>query len=258
MIPILQHVSHGPNAIIMLRLQLIVPVASKQTTPTENTPTQNQSPQISQEKTPVFPTEMFEQAHMPGCPILLSAGLDTTSYIDVGVTALRYAAFQGDTMLVSYLLQSGVDPNNVAEAGSRHTALETAVSRGSFDIVRLLCQAGAELNGQRSGILQKAAQRGDTKMVRLLLDYGAEIGHVPSQHDLSWLKPISTALHEACISRSKAVVLLLIERGADPEAKDWAGKTALERAKEIGEEANDIVIILRNHLVSKIIRRCDW
>lgn len=81
---------------------------------------------------------------------------------------------------------------------------------------------------------------------------------MPSQYDLDWLKPRSTALHEACGSGSKAVMFVFIERGADIEAKDWAGKTVLDRAKEMGSDGTDIVTILRNHLVTKLLGRSDW
>jgi ankyrin repeat protein len=189
---------------------------------------------------------------------LLDVGLDVNTCLGSRGTALTYAVFQNDPLLVSYLLQASANPNSFAETSMRSTALDIAVSMGSVEIALLLCKAGAELNGERSELLQRAAQRGDAEMVAVLLDYGAEIDHIPTQCDLDWLKPRSTALHEACSSGSRAVILMLIERGADIEAKDWSGKTVLDRAMEMGPEANDIVATLRNHLVTKVVRRCDW
>lgn len=129
---------------------------------------------------------------------------------------------------------------------------------GNLKIVQLLCEAGAELNSKRSEVLQRAAQRGDAEMTTLLLDHGANIDHVPSHHDLDWLKPRSTALHEACSSCSRAVIKVLVLRGADVEKRDWMGKSVLERALEMGPDADDIVVTLRDSLVKKVARRCDW
>jgi ankyrin repeat protein len=204
----------------------------------------------------------LEKAHLSGLyshyQIFLRAGLDINRCLSARGTTLTYAVFQNGKMLVSYLLKYGADPNSFTEATLRCTPVEIAVSMGSLDIVQLLCQAGADLNGERSEVLQRAAQRGDSEVVTLLLDYGAKVDHIPSQHELDWLKPRSTALHEVCSSSSRAVIQVLILRGADIEQKDWAGKTVLNRAPETGADANDIVLTLRNHLVTEVMRRCDW
>ena len=172
-------------------------------------------------------------------------------------TALTYAACPNDPLLVSYLLQAGANPDGFADTGMRSTALDMAVSTGNAEMAMLLCKADAELNGARSEVWQRAAQRGDAEMVVVLLDHGTGIDHVPSRCELDWLKPRSTALHEACSSGARAVILVLVERGADVEAKDGSGKTVLDRAEEMGSEADDIVAILRSHLVSKVLRRSD-
>lgn len=97
-------------------------------------------------------------------------------------------------------------------------------------------------------------------MVTLLLDYGADVDHVPSHdnRDLDWLKPRSTALHEACGVCSRAVIRVLVLRGADVERRDWMGRSVLERAVEMGSDGRDVVGFLRDGLVRKIARRCDW
>jgi Ankyrin repeats (3 copies) len=204
----------------------------------------------------------LEKAQILGCyshyRIPRSTELEINPCLGTECTALIDAVFQNDKKLVSRLLKSGANPNGVTESILRCTPVEIAVSMGSLEMVRLLCQAGAELNSDRSQVLQRAAQRGDSEMITLLLDYRAKIDHIASQQDLDWLKPSSTALHEACSSFSRAAIQVLVLRGADIEQKDWAGKTVLDRALEMGADASDIVHSLRNNLVNEVIRRADW
>lgn len=169
----------------MSRLQAGISSASKQVTFVANTSALNQSQQTLEEllditpmndqanvakgcieKSATFTTNTIiwclEQAHFLGrytyYQNLLSAGLDINACLGSRGTSLTYAVFQKDTMLLSYLLRSGANPNSFTEISLRCTVLEIAVSMGSLDVVRLLCQGGAELNGKRSEVLQRAAQ----------------------------------------------------------------------------------------------------
>jgi ankyrin repeat protein len=71
--------------------------------------------------------------------------------------------------------------------------------------------------------LHSAAQIGSVTVVEALLDYGAMIDQTEP-----WLK--ATALHVASQHGNEAVVKLLLSKGAEPQAKDSSGNTALHLA----------------------------
>ena len=64
------------------------------------------------------------------------------------LSALTVAAFYGKPEMISLLLSSGANPNGYPEGGfhSHATPLHQAVSSGSLEAVKLLVQAGADLN----------------------------------------------------------------------------------------------------------------
>ena len=84
------------------------------------------------------------------------------------------AAQRGDTALVEELLKEGADPNTTSGGAS---PLVFAAEEGHIDIVRLLLQAGANINEGDNGNITPlicASTRGYAPIVRLLLDAGAD------------------------------------------------------------------------------------
>jgi ankyrin repeat protein len=84
------------------------------------------------------------------------------------------AAQRGDIALVEELLREGADPST--HSGSA-APLVIAADKGHIDIVRLLIQAGANINDDQSfypTALICASIRGYAPIVRLLLDAGAD------------------------------------------------------------------------------------
>ena len=83
-----------------------------------------------------------------------------------------------------------------------------------------------------------AAQRGDMDDVRYYLDAGAD----PNARDVS-LGIFETPLHHAAVMDWRNMAELLIEKGADVNAKDdWLEQTPLHRAAEKGH--NEIAELL--------------
>src|SRR5262245_19142072 len=74
-----------------------------------------------------------------------------------------------------------------------------------------------------------AAQEGHYDRARKLLDEGADV-HVEST-ERRW-----TPLHWAVHANDRKIVGLLLERGANPNAADTTGVTALHLAAEIGSQ----------------------
>jgi ankyrin repeat protein len=117
----------------------------------------------------------------------------------VWVTALDYAIAQGPRSLVEILLAMGADPNPVTNDG--FPPLFMALERDAddrYDVLALLLSAGADVNG------------------RGVNDY--------------------TVLHQAACKDDARAVRLLLEHGADPEARTRIDNytTPLEEAEQFG------------------------
>ena len=95
-----------------------------------------------------------------------------------GFTALGLAAFFGQETIVHNLLAKGADPNVAANNAMQVAPLHSAVAGQHMRIVRMLVEAGAQVNvAQQQGFtpLHGAAHSGNVEMVRYLLSHGAEV-----------------------------------------------------------------------------------
>lgn len=101
-------------------------------------------------------------------------------------------------------------------------------------MAKLLLAGGADVNLENSDgqkALHLASWAGHEEVVKLLLAAGADV----NQAARGGSKP----LHWACSGRrSKYMVKLLLDAGADTEAQDGHGKTALALAKLIYEDVS--------------------
>ncbi|MFC1478069.1 ankyrin repeat domain-containing protein [Candidatus Margulisiibacteriota bacterium] len=144
-----------------------------------------------------------------------------------GKTALMVAAKRGRTEVVKLLIEAGADLNlkNVED----RTALMIAAEKGHTEIIKLLIEAGADLNAECYGqpVLIWAAISGHTEVVKILTKSGA---------DLEAMYVGATALIWAAKEGHTEIVELLIESGADLNATGEAGETALMQAAYEGHE----------------------
>ena len=125
-------------------------------------------------------------------------------------TLLSYAAMGGNCDAVRLLLARGADPNK-AEADSGLTPLHRAARRGRTGAASLLLLAGAAVDARTRVLLPEGAaqQSGNYR------DEGAE--------RVSGRTPLILA-----VCRGHPDVLrLLLSRGADPDAEDNGGRTAM-------------------------------
>jgi len=142
-------------------------------------------------------------------------------------TALIAAAENGDAESVRLLLDAGADMNATNNDGD--TALILAAVQGHAEIVRLLLDRGANVEATDSDgytAFIVAAASSHAEIVRLLLDRGADIN--ATNHDGN------TSLIEAAQNGYADIVRLLLDRGANVEATDNDGHTALRYAAQIG------------------------
>jgi uncharacterized protein len=109
---------------------------------------------------------------------LMQNGGLANSWHPIGLSALHFAAFSGDTAVTTLLLDSGARIDARARNGFINTPLQVALLPGQVATARLLLERGADpLVRQERGFapIHAAAFLGRRDLVDLLLDYGADI-----------------------------------------------------------------------------------
>jgi ankyrin repeat protein len=153
--------------------------------------------------------------------LILSAAL-ATSLSASGPSDIANAAMAKDTAAVRKLLKEGADVNG--SQGDGMTALHWAALNGDAELASMLLFAGANV-GAKTRIggytpLHLAAQVGNAAVIAPLVSAGAQVGALTATG--------ATALMQAAHSGSTESVRILIENGADPNVKETAnGQTAL-------------------------------
>lgn len=132
------------------------------------------------------------------------------------------AARRGELETVRALLREGADVN--AAQGDGMTAMHWAARNGDVGMIRVLRYAGANLESTtRLGgytPLHLASQAGLGDAVRALLEGGSKVGAVTTTG--------VTALHFAAEAGQPAAITALLEHGADVNAREaFAGRTPL-------------------------------
>jgi uncharacterized protein len=150
------------------------------------------------------------------------------------------AAMANDAARVSALLETGADVN--AREGDGMTALHWAAKNGNARIAQVLIAAGASLEARtRIGDhtpLHVASAAGSAPVVEALLDAGAAVDVVTTTG--------ATPLHFAAGSGSAEAVAMLLEHGAAVDAREpvW-GQTPLMFAAAGGR--TEVIEVLLEH-----------
>jgi ankyrin repeat protein len=141
---------------------------------------------------------------------LLKQAADVNAAQGDGMTALHWAAMHGDADLVQMLIYAGANLRATTRLGS-YTPLYLASQQGQAKAIDALLKAGADpmvTTQHGTTPLMAAAASGNIDAVRLLLDAGSDINARESSRG-------ETALHFAAANDRTAVINLLVEYGAD-------------------------------------------
>jgi len=176
----------------------------------------------------------------------LAAGTEVDAKNTNDWTPLLGAAYRGHKEIVELLIAEGANVNAKDKFGS--ASLHKAAGRDRKEIVELLIAEGADVNAKMIGNMTPLHVVRITEVAELLIKSGAEINALTHGGE--------TPLHGAAHAGRKAIVELLIAKGADVNAqrKEYS-ITPLDRAKaayknsssEIVATKKIIVELLRKH-----------
>jgi ankyrin repeat protein/L-ascorbate metabolism protein UlaG (beta-lactamase superfamily) len=161
---------------------------------------------------------------------LKSKGVDLKQKMDSGFGLLHFAVFAAKPELINYLVDEGLDINAVGAHGD--TPLLLAISVGATPSAVALAERGADVNLADSNgetAFSYAIKRGEKELADLFIKHKANVNTVNS-------KTGRTVLEEAAARGYSAIVDLLLKNGADKDAKDRTGHTALSYALKYGNE----------------------
>ena len=157
---------------------------------------------------------------------LLDAGADPNIALPSGETILMTCSRTGNVAAVRALLVKGVNVN-AKESEQGQTALMWAVAQKHPDVVKSLVEHGADIHLFSTGgfsALFFAARNGDVESARMLLATGADVNEVlKTKNDANGMTPLLLA----SASGHVPLATFLLEHGANPNATDAYGATAL-------------------------------
>ena len=164
---------------------------------------------------------------------LIKEGGDVNAAQGDGMTALHYAALNGDADLAQMLLYAGANVGAKTRIGG-YTPLHLAAQVGHANVIAPLVAAGSQvssLTATGATALMHAAHSGNADAVRILIENGADPNVKETANGQS-------ALMFAAAADRVDVVKLLIARGADlhltSRVEDFASLTITNDADQNG------------------------
>jgi ankyrin repeat protein len=139
------------------------------------------------------------------------------------LTDLEFAAAHGRSAIIKVLIEAGADVNAKSSVGLESMPLIAAVSGGHAEAVQVLINSGADVEAKDSlgkTCIFYAVEFGYQNVLRVLIDSGAEV-NVRDKWGL-------TLLNYAVGVNSIELVKILLSAGADVNATNENGKTVPE------------------------------
>ena len=159
---------------------------------------------------------------------------------DHGQTPLHYAAKKNFTLGIAVLAYNGISINNLDNYGL--SPYHWAVIAGHSSATKTLLDLGVDINSTSAdgrSALDWAASLGRSSVTELLVEKGANV--MSTNLEGTKMAP----LEEAAACGDLSTVRLLLDRGVDPNYRDWEGWSAIHWAAEEGHV--DIVDLLLEH-----------
>jgi ankyrin repeat protein len=141
---------------------------------------------------------------------LIKQAADINAAQGDGMTALHWAAMNGDVELAQMLIYAGANVKATTRIGA-YTALYIASQQGHAPVIEALTKAGADAKaGTTNGTtpLMAAAQAGKVDAVQVLIDNGADVNAKDGVRS-------QTPLMYAAAANRAPVIELLASKGAD-------------------------------------------
>ena len=193
-------------------------------------------------------------------------------------TALHLAVLRNQHAATRLLIERGADLNR-RDFPDNAAPLHFAAAHGDLETIRLLVEAGADIDGKGDdhgvGVLGWATCFGDVRqeVATYLLAHGAKLDlwtaialdradelRAMVAKDRSLLTARMTRNHHRCTPLHHAVrknrlriVQLLLELGADPNARDATGATALTTASGVGADPGIVAALLGAGLMPDLL-----
>lgn len=161
--------------------------------------------------------------------LLLSRGADVNAGPQASLTPLAAAAMWHRKAMLRFLVSQGADVN--APSADGNTALLWASDKDEVGSVILLLAHRANVNVVNRAGHTALYFAGSGPVVRLLLRSGVSRA----------MKNI--ALEQAALRADAPSVRLLLSRGADPNARDWQGRTVLIDALDCGDNVHEETLL---------------
>jgi ankyrin repeat protein len=216
-----------------------------------------------------------EAGHVDIVRLLIDAGSDLdVANLSRGYAALYAAIEKANIKIVKMLIEAGADVN-IPDVDDNYYPIHSAARTGNLDLVKMLIDAGSDVNSGEDSVLDYAIESGNTELIMFLIDnfggvnnsalYRSRPLHIAakiSNIDICKLLIMKgcdvnkadnylgdTPLHEAVSFGNEDSVVFLLEAGANINATNDIGETALDNAIDCNEEDDhiNVIKILLNH-----------
>jgi len=147
----------------------------------------------------------------------------TSNLLSFSVVFLNISSFKEE--MLRFLLQHGVDVDGKEGTGETPLYEAAVIQGGDEGSVKILLDAGADVNhvSSEGTALEAASWSSSPEVVGWLLDRGAQVNRTPIPGERRY----TTLLMEACERMHRTKAALLLRHGANIDAQDNEGNTAL-------------------------------
>ncbi len=152
-----------------------------------------------------------------------------------GISALHLATTTGNDKIVRMLVEAGCDVN--AQASDGFTPIHLAAQNGAIEVAKILLEAKCDVTNRAAldgcnGLtpLHLAVRSGNLGIVELLIEVQSDIDSTASVSDIDNV----TMLHLAAVCGHAAITNVLLKAGCNPNRRTSAGSTALFLAVKEG------------------------